>query len=47
MARARESHPHAAAANYSWLQFQRGNYVQQYFSVARLAADRLSVEGAP
>jgi hypothetical protein len=47
MARARESHTHAAAANYSRLQFQRRNYVQKYFSVARLATDRLSVEGAP
>jgi hypothetical protein len=47
MARARESHTHAAAANYSRLQLQRRNYVQKHFIVARLATDRLSVKGAP
>jgi methylglutaconyl-CoA hydratase len=47
MARARESYTHAAAANYSRLQFQRRNYVRKYFSVARPATDPLSVEGAP
>jgi len=29
------------------LQLQRRNYVQKHFSGARLATDRLSVEGAP
>jgi hypothetical protein len=47
MARARESYAHAAAANYSRLQFRLRNYVQKYFAVARLATDRLSVEGVP